>query len=352
MDLERMRKQIDEIDQEVLRLIGQRFELAIRTKRLKSDTHDESREQVVKLNARESAKFLLNPDFCESLLSSIMNESKRIQDNKSKLIGFVGIHGSLAEQAILDNIESNRDNSSIPFSIPCSSYKEVIDGVKNGVLDSAIIPYDRVIEESSENPLYSFLESGLVITAVKNVAIDYGLLTLPTTDYRDIKIVYSHPEILLRAEDFISRTKLQSTPYHGSAEAALMLSTQKPQAAAVLAPTKCASTYKLSVVKAEIFSDIKYQSRYIEISNTNTNTGTTGVLYFGVTQKPGSLNAVLDSFAANGINLSKLESLSNTDQQVANFLVEFDISIENKKMDQFLDQLSNLTAHSRLLGKF
>jgi prephenate dehydratase/chorismate mutase len=343
MDLDKMRKEIDDIDLEILRLIAKRFEIAVRTKRLKSDIQDEQREISVKNNVKNNAKFLLKPEFCEKLFSQIIQESRLIQNTTDKLIGFVGVHGNLSELAV-------QNASSI--SIPCDTYSEIFEGIKLGVLDGGIIPIDRSIEDSAENCLVDFLDSGLSICNQFEAQSNYCLMTLPTTDYRDIKIVYSHPNVLSCAQDFIARTKLQSEPFHSSAHAALMLSSNKTQACAVIAPEECAKIYNLAIVKENILSKSFSTARFIEVSKTTKDSGANCAVYFEVCQTSGSLNNVLKIFTDKKINLSKIESLPTSDKTRAKFFVEFNLDGTNISVDVLLKSINSTCEDCRLLGIF
>ena len=343
MDLDKLRKEIDDIDLEILRLIAKRFEIAVRTKRLKNDIQDQQREDSVKNNVKNNAKFLLRPEFCEKIFSQIMEESRLIQNTTDRLVGFVGIHGNLAEMAL--------QNSSA-ISIPCDSYAEIFNAIKIGVLDAGIIPIDRVIEDSAENCLVEFLDSGLSICNQFETESNYCLMTLPSTDYRDIKIVYSHPNVLSHAQDFLLRTKLQSAPLHSSAHAALMLSSHKTQSCAVIAPAECAKIYNLAIVKDNILSKSFSTSRYVEVSETTLQQGSSSAVYFEVCQTSGSLNNVLKIFTDRKINLTKIESLATTDQTRAKFFVEFNLEGIDSTVEELLSAISKASEYSRLLGIF
>ena len=99
MDLTEIRKQINMIDFEILNLLNRRMEYALRTKRLKSSVADPKRESEVIRYIHQHAQGLIEPEFCEMLFAKIISESKRLQIEDLRLIGFQGEHGAFSEVA-------------------------------------------------------------------------------------------------------------------------------------------------------------------------------------------------------------------------------------------------------------
>src|SRR4030042_3059844 len=102
MDLQKIRTLIDEIDGEILGLLNERMELALRTAKLKDAVLDAEREkQVLDEVARRSRDYngLIPGDVIRSIYAGIIQASRVIQEEKRRLIGFQGGHGSFGELA-------------------------------------------------------------------------------------------------------------------------------------------------------------------------------------------------------------------------------------------------------------
>src|SRR5450756_1534963 len=99
MDLKDIRHSIDIIDYEIVSLLNRRMECALRLKRLKSKVVETSREQEVIEHVRNYSRNLLEPDFTERLYTAIIAESRRVQQESPKVIGFQGEHGAYSEMA-------------------------------------------------------------------------------------------------------------------------------------------------------------------------------------------------------------------------------------------------------------
>ena len=88
MNLQEIREHIDELDREILSLLNERMELALRTGRLKEAVQDEAREAQVLEQVGRHANIhnrLLRGDFVKALYGEIMKESRRIQEKKEEV---------------------------------------------------------------------------------------------------------------------------------------------------------------------------------------------------------------------------------------------------------------------------
>ena len=89
------------------------------------------------------------------------------------------------------------------------------------------------------------------------VPVHHCLLAPPETDYREIKMVYSHPQALAQCRGFTERNKLEARPYYDTAGAAMMVAKDKPNGAAAIASKLCAELYDLEVLKENVEDHIQ-----------------------------------------------------------------------------------------------
>jgi prephenate dehydratase/chorismate mutase len=344
-DLEKIRAEIDAIDSEILRLVGKRFEYAVRTRRLKESLIDTDREQAILEQARRNARWLVSREFAETLSQYIMSESKKLQQSAQMLTGFFGVHGSLAEAALAHSKQ-------VAIPVPYESHEELFNHLHNGTIDNAIIPFERVSDARLEKSLSLLLDSELTVTGDITIAPSYALMALPESNYRDIKIVYGHPEVLSRASSFLKRMKLEGHPYHESAAAALMLRQDRPLAAGVIAPMLCADVYNLHIIKDLIDDKLFDTARFLRIGKTPCATGSKTMLYFSIHHSSGNLSSVLELFSQHKINLLKIESLPTRDALTIPFLLEFEGSPLSDAGRNVLDEFSKHSIPFRVLGTY
>lgn len=256
MDIQEIRKRIDMIDREVVSLLNRRMEHALRLKRLKGSIFEPEREMKVLGNVRRYSQGVMRPEFSERLYAEIIDESKRIQQQDLKLIGFQGEHGAYSEVAA-----RTYEPSLMP--IPCREFREVFDEVGTGQLDFGIVPVENSLEGAITQVNDLLIETELKIVGEVNIPVHHCLLALPDAEHGNLKVVYSHPQALAQCRGFIARHGLEPRPFYDTAGAARMLSDERPETAGVIAGRLCAGLYHLEVVRENIEDHESNATRFV-----------------------------------------------------------------------------------------
>ena len=90
MNLNEIRNKIDHLDGEILKLVYERMELGLRTRRQKLTVTDKEREEQVLDNIMRFSGRLLSAEFIQNLYKIIIEESKQLQASGRLLVGFQG----------------------------------------------------------------------------------------------------------------------------------------------------------------------------------------------------------------------------------------------------------------------
>jgi prephenate dehydratase/chorismate mutase/prephenate dehydratase len=344
-DLNIIRKKLDRIDWEIIQLLNQRMEISVRSRKLKQQVFDPSREQQVLDSVRNSSHNLIRPEFSESVYKKILDESKNIQEGNLKLIGFQGEHGAYSEAASLAY------NSSFML-IPCKEFYEVFHEVVTGQLDFGIVP----VENSLEGPVTQvndlLIETELKIVGEIKIPIHHSLLVAPETEYRDLKIVYSHPQALAQCREFISRHRLEPRPFYDTAGAAKMLSDNRPEAAGVIANQLCAELYHLEVIQENIEDHESNSTRFVVLSrDASAEPGDKCSTIFSLKDEAGALFSILKIFSDRAINLTRIESRpARNDPGNYVFFSDFEGSDKDEKVIDALKAVQEKTKSLQFLG--
>lgn len=345
MDLKEIRKSIDAADYEIVKLLNQRMEYALRLKRLKSAIEEPSREEEVLAHVLSYSHNVVEPDFVEQLYRSIMGEAKRIQEKGLRLVGFQGEHGAYSEVAAY-----SYGPALIP--IPCPSFHEVFREVESGQLDFGIVPVENSIEGAVNEVNDLLVETNLRVVGEATIPIHHCLLALPEQDYRDLRTVYSHPQALGQCRGFISRHKLEARPFYDTAGAAVMLREQKPAAAAVIASKLCAELYHLEILKENIEDNDSNKTRFVILSkDAGREDGNKCSIIFSVTHRPGGLFSVLKILSDASINMTRIESrpLRNDPGSYA-FFVDIEGSDKEERIAAALAAIRTASTSYKFLG--
>jgi len=129
-----------------------------------------------------------------------------------------------------------------------------------------------------------------------------------------------------------------------------MLAEKRPPAAAAIASALCAELYTLEILEEKIEDTSPNLARFMVLSKeASAEGGDKCSLTFITKHKPGTLFKVIETFAVNGINLTRIESLSAEPGANA-FLLDFSGSIGDEKVRSTLDKIEKITHGFRLLG--
>ncbi len=343
MNLEDIRRKLDNIDLQILKLLDTRMELGLKAKKFKKSVEDLEREKIVLERIRAHSHGLLAPDFSEMLYRSIMEESKRLQRMDDKLIGFQGEHGAFSEMA------SRIWNASL-IPIPCSEFTEVFRGVQSGLFDYGIVPVENTLGGVVSQVNALILNTELHVVGAVELDIHHCLLAIPGTDHRELRAAYSHSQALEQCHQFLIRNKLEPIPFYDTAGAAKMLAEQAPKASAAIASKLAAELYNLEIIKENIEDFNTNKTRFfIFAKQRDSGKGDKCSVIFSTEHKAGTLFKVLEIFAHSHINLTRIESFPDRQGSYA-FFLDFIGSDQDTKVMEALAEIGKLTAKLRLLG--
>ncbi len=343
MNLEDIRKRLDKIDYQIIKLLDARMELALKSKKFKEKIEDVKREQEVLQKIRQQSRGLIDPDFCENLYKNIISESKKLQSMDYKLIAFQGEHGAYSEVAA-----RIWDETLVP--IPCPDFTEIFEEVESGVYDYGIIPVENNTGGVVTQVNQLILNTNLYVVGAVELQIHHCLLAAPGTDYRELHAVYSHTQALEQCRQFIARNKLQPIPYYDTAGAARMLAEEEPTSSAAIASKLSAELYNLEIIKENIEDFDQNITRFLIFSKEESpEEGDKCSIIFSTAHKAGTLFRVLEVFAKRNINLTRIESTPNQKGSFA-FFLDLVGSKNDQNVIDALEEVKKLTTDFRLLG--
>jgi prephenate dehydratase/chorismate mutase/prephenate dehydratase len=347
MNLEKIRKKIDHIDHEILRLLNERIELGLRTKKFKESICDRERETQIleKLKKYSKAYSVIQSDFIEKLFTAIMRENRESQKAKRTLIGFQGEHGAFSEVAA-------RYYDSNLAAIPCTEFADVFEGVEKGNLDLGIVPVENSLGGAVTQVNELLIKTDLKVVGAVKLRINHCLLDLPETNYREIRVVFSHPQALSQCREFLNRHHMEAQPFYDTAGAAKMLSKEKPKMAAVITSKLCAELYNLEIIKENIQDHQSNYTRFLILAREKqVKSADKCSIIFITHHKAGTLFVVLKIFAEARINLTRIESFPYRDDPGNYvFFLDFQSKEINSKVEKILRKVKQKTVMLKYLG--
>lgn len=347
MKLDEIRKKIDKIDRELLVLLQERMGLALRSKKFKETVTDPGREEEVMARVDRMNLDLVERSFTRQLLKTIVQESKRLQEEDRKLVAFQGEHGAYGEVAARRLVGGGA-------FIPCMEFADVFRGVEEGYLDLGVVPVENSLEGAVTQVNELLTTTTLKVVGEAKVPVNHCLLATEATSYRDIRVVYSHPQALAQCRGFLLRNNLEPRPYYDTAGAAKMLARENPRASAAIASALSGELYDLEIIKECIEDGPANTTRFLLIArNSNTNGGEKTSIIFAVPHKAGRLYEALKLFADAEINLTRISSMPlRSDPGNYSFFLDFEGSEKDEKIADVLKQMEKLTISMKRLGSY
>lgn len=347
MKLNEISSKINKIDRELLVLLQERMGLALRTKKF-IDTGDEAQnEETVLERVNRMNLDLVKSSFSRQLLKTIIDESKRLQDEDRRLVAFQGEHGAYGEVASRKLVPAGA-------YIPCLEFIDVFRGVEDGQFDLGVVPVENSLEGAVTQVNDLLTTTDLKVIGEIKVVVQHCLLATEATDYREIRVAYSHPQALAQCRDFLMRNKLEPRPYYDTAGAAKMLARENPKASAAIASALCGELYDLEIIKEGIEDGPSNSTRFLLLAREacTENRNKTSII-FAVAHEAGQLYNVLQLFAEAKINLTRISSMPlRSDPSNYSFFLDFEGSEDDEKVRRVLDRMGKMTISLKNLGSY
>jgi len=245
------------------------------------------------------------------------------------------------------------DADAIP--LPCFSFEDAIDAVREGQSARAIIPIENSLHGRVADMHFLLPESGLAIVDEYFQRIHHCLMAIDA----DTPLVSaaSHVQALGQCRHYLREHGIRPINDVDTAGAAALVAEVREPGAAAIAPRLAAEIYGL-VLRAENIEDSDdNMTRFVVLAREpvvpDRSQPVMTSFLFEVKNVPAALYKALGGFATNGVNMTKLESY----QRGASFAAtEFYADIEGMPGDPAVDRaLEELKFHSkwmRLLGSY
>ena len=350
--LQTPRKEIDKLDDEIVRLLNERAQYVIKIGKLKkaSDTqanlHTPAREAEIMERLCK-----VNPGpFPNDALRAVYRE---IMSGSLALEGPVKV-AYLGPRATFTHLACIRKFGSSAQYVPQTSIKDVFNEVERGRADFGVVPIENSTEGVVNHTLDMFIDSNLQIYGEVLQEVSHHLLS-KSDSLKAVKKIYSHPHALAQCRHWLE-TNMPEVPLaevHSTARAA-EICTEDPSAAAI-ASELAGQIYGLKVLKPRIEDNINNYTRFLVLSTkTPERTGKdkTSVM-LSVKDKVGALYDLLRPFASHGTNLTKIESRpSRRKAWEYIFFIDLEGHIEEDRVKRALAEIKSRCLFLKVLGSY
>ncbi|MFX0163087.1 MAG: prephenate dehydratase [Candidatus Hodarchaeota archaeon] len=365
-ELQESRKQIDKIDEQIIKLLGKRIKLVEEIAKIKEkyrlSTVDKSREiDVLEKNESLAENAGLGGAFIRDLWEKIIEYSVSREDllrGKRSRMAFLGPRGTFSEEA------AHKFSLNIPSEfIPVNTIEGIIRGVEKSRFDYGVIPIENSVEGSVPATLDLLAEAGenAKICAEVILPVIHFLVTKEKIEFEEIAEIYSHPHALAQCRSFITKNiphaKLVDT--YSTADAAKKVATSEEINITAICSKSAAQLYNLTIL-AENIQDLKINAtRFAILTNQDEETikpdetYKTSIVLYLLENRPGALHDVLEEFATRQIDLTRIESRP-TKKTMGDYLFYFDFIGHRKDpiVKEALEGIKKYVGELKILGSF
>lgn len=281
-----------------------------------------------------------------------MKKTNHQKTGKMKKVAIQGIEGSFHDDAA-QKYFANSEEIEI---IECRTFRKVCQLVDRDEVDIAVMAIENAIAGSLLENYGLMRDFHLKIIGEIYIHIQMNLMALPGVKKEDITEIHSHPIAIKQCAEYIDGTfgEISLDDNFDTAGAAKNILKNKLTHVAAIGNERSARLYGLEILDKNIETNKRNYTRFLILSkqgaaNTDANKAS---ICFEVGHFYGALARVLNIFAENEINLTKIQSVPIIGKpQEYSFHVDIEWeNIENyeQAIHKVLKSVSSLT----ILGEY
>ena len=376
MDLTELRSEIDKIDDELVRLFGQRMDIAAQIADYKK-AHDlpilvPAREREKLRDVAEKAGPEMD-NYTRVLYSMIFELSRSYQGKRNNtgsqlyqkiteaiertpklfpqqaMVACQGVEGAYSQIACEKIFKS-------PFIMYFKTFDSVFTAIEQGLCQYGILPLENSTAGSVKKVYDLMIRHNFSIVRSFRLKIDHNLLANHGATLAGIREIYSHEQAINQCGDFLkSLPGVKIHTVENTAVASEMVSKSGRTDVAALSSRACAELYGLTTLASSVQDAGNNRTRFICISKdleVYPGADKTSIMMV-LPHRPGALYKVLARLYVLGINVTKLESRPLPDRDFEfMFYFDLDTSIYSEEFVQLMCELDDLCEEFKYLGSY
>lgn len=331
-DLQNIRMEIDEIDEEIVKLFKRRMDCSGEVAQYKIDKNrevlDKNRE---KAKISRALAVLNEPKYdkaLEELFMQLMSLGRRYQyrimgevdtyikdnftrvdklpiDENTKVV-YQGVPGAYQEEAMVKFFGEEVKNVSV------KEFKDVLITLDQRKADYGLLPIENSTAGTVSGIYDLLLEHDVFVVGEVQVFCKHMLAGLPGVDLKDVTTVYSHPQALKQCDRFLSVYPWGKATALNTAMAAKKIAEEGIERHMAICSERAAKIYGLEIYAREINHESNNCTRFVVFSKKKQYRKDAKKLSISFSlpdeHEIGSLHSILGHFTFNSVNMTNLES--------------------------------------------
>lgn len=368
------RAEIDRIDGEILRLLNERAQIALKVGAAKANVDvsmvDPKREAEVlaRLSAENEGPF--DEQSITNIFQRIIDESLHLQQKTYRQpkeseattqteiaiaegkprVAFQGEKGSFSEAAILQILGDKCE------TVPRPTFDDLYKAIEENRADYILSPLENSLVGSIHRCYDLLLNSSLHIIAETVLPVSHFLIAAPNAGFETIKTVESHPAALAQCERFFAaHPDLKGIAADDTAGSVKNVVESGDVTRAAIGGKRTAEIYGGVILREHIEDHAENYTRFglLSAKSDETEKGAKISLVIRLNNKPGALHSALRPFVRRGIDLLKIESrpIKHQPSQI-NFYLDLQAPANESELRGALEEIREQAEEVRFLGRY
>ncbi len=375
MDLQEIRKQLDSIDTEFVRLFEKRMKLCADVAEFKIRTgkavYDPKREQEKIAAVREMADGEFMKEAVGELFLQMMTLSRRYQyrlmeqvqsafdfgfqrvediEKKNVRIAYQGLEGAYSHAAVIQFFGEQADMFHV------RRFEDAARAVFEGRADYAVLPIENSSAGAVSDNYDLLLKYENYIVAEVFVPVCHCLLGTQDAELSDIRTVLAHPQALMQSSQYLNaREDWSQISVENNAVAARTVSEDADKSQAAVASRTAAEIYGLKVLEEGINHNRENTTRFLILSKQPVyrKDADKVSICFELPHESGTLYNMLNNFAFSHLNMRMIESRPIPGRNWEyRFFVDIEGNLDDPDMINALKGIAGEANHMRILGNY
>jgi chorismate mutase/prephenate dehydratase len=350
--IDKLRREIDALDDELLALVNRRAELAKRIGELKggAPAYRPERERQILGRIAKTNSGPLSAEGRVAIWREIVSACRALEEPLR--VAYLGPAGTFSEMAVLEQFGRS------VAAIACPSIDEAFRAAETGAAQFAVVPVENSTEGAIGRTLDLLLTTPLKICAEVVLRVHQNLMRKgkgPKSKFHGVKRVYSHQQSLAQCQKWLAQNLpgVERIAVASNAEAARLAA--KDKAACAIGPKLAAARYGLELIADDIEDEASNRTRFAVLGTLEP--GPSGrdstSLVMSAANRPGAVHALLEPFARNRVSMSRLESRpTRVGQWEYYFYVDLEGHRDDAPVAAALGELQKLAPFLKVLGSY
>lgn len=350
--MKQYREKIDRIDAEIVRLIGERAEIAreIAAEKTRENLplYQPDREQQVYDKIARLNPGILDDESLRNIYREIMSATLRLEG--AIRVGFFGAEGSFTHQAALRKF--GRSLTLTPFR----TIDDVFQAVQRREITYGVVPIENSTEGMVKATLDALVKFDLNIYSDIVLEIRQSLLTRATS-LSQIEKIYTHPQAYAQTRNFVMQNLAQAEWIEtaSTSEAVRIVAQESNDHLAAIASDVAGEIYGLRPLVEDITDYKRNFTRFIVVGHDVAKRAGRNrtMISFNLPDTTGSLYRALAPLYEHKVNMRAIESRPDRNQVWSYiFFVDLEGHQDDEAMQHAFALMRPLTSGFRVLGSY